>query len=498
MQVSIETTTGLERRLTVTVPFERFEVQINARIAETAKSVRIPGFRPGRVPVSEVKRRFGVNIRAQIISDTMQSSFSEAVRQERLRPAGSPNFELASPEVVERPGDDLRYTAVFEILPEVTLRPFAEISVERPQSTVTEDDIDRMIARLRSQRKTFTEIDGHSAQTGDEVVIDFAGTIDGTPFAGGSAEGFTVELGEGRLLAAFETALIGATSGDARSFPVTFPDDYDSTDLRGKTAQFAVTVHTVRAVQLPAVDAAFIETFGVTEGGLEKFRAEIRQSMERELEAAIRQRVKNQVLEGLGNIHTVQLPNTLVVAEIARLRQDAAQRMGLSPDALQQADERAHDHAHDHGHDHDHAHDHDHDHALEHDPEQAGEDHDSADADHVHAAQPEAGRPRLNLLPDELFRAPAERRVRIGLVLAEVIRQRALQPEPERVRAMIRRMAAAYDDPEQVVNWYYGNQDQLSRVEQVALEEQVVDLITGEAVVTSVSRAYDEVITPAR
>ena len=495
MQVSIETTTGLERRLTVTVPFERFEAQINARIVETAKNVRIPGFRPGRVPVAEVKRRFGVNIRAQIISDTMQTSFSEAVRQEQLRPAASPSFELASPEVVERPGDDLRYTAVFEILPEVALRSFGEIKVERPISAVTEGDIDRMITRLREQRKRFVATSDRVAEKGDELSLDFVGSIDEEPFEGGTAQKFNLELGAGRMIPGFEDSLVGVRASDQRKFPVVFPEDYGNATLRGKTAEFAVTVNEVRVPQMPDVDDEFFASFGVTDGGENKFRAEIRESMERELETAVRQRVKQQVLEGLGSIHTLQLPNALVMAEIGRMRQDTAQRMGIPAEMLQQSDghNHAHDHADDHAHDHNHAHgdDHDHDHAHDHDHGDHTHDH-----DHGHA-EPSTAQ-RMNMLPDELFREAAERRVRIGLVMAEIIRQRALQPEAERVRAMIRRMAAAYDDPEQVANWYYGNEEQLSRVEQVALEEQVVDLITTEAIVTDVTRAYDEVITPAQ
>ena len=498
MQVSIETTAGLERRLTITVPFEGFEGQIAAKLNEAARSARLPGFRPGKVPLREIKRRFGVNIRAQVISDTMQSSFNTAVQQESLRPAGAPAFDLANPDVVQKIGDDLKYTAVFEVMPEVELKAFSDITVERPNAHIGEDDIDRMIERLRKQRQTFTGTSDRGAEDGDQLLIDFVGKVDGEAFAGGTASQFELLLGQGKLLKDFEMALVGVRSSETRSFPVAFPDDYGNAELKGKTAEFTVSVHEVRAATLPEVDEAFMMDFGVESGGIEKFRAEILESMERELEGAKLQRVKNQVFDGLASLHSPQLPNVMVSGEIERMRRDMLQRMGVPMEMYDRARANAREHDHDHDHDHDHNHNHnpnhnhDHGHDQNHDQDH---DHDAVPAKPVSAREKSLDQ-QLPQLPDALFQESAERRVRIGLVLSEIIRSRALQPDDEKVRAMIRRVASAYNDPESVAKWYYSNEEQLARIEQAVLEEQVVELVVGESQVSDLATSYDDLIAP--
>ncbi len=488
MQVSIETTAGLERRLTITVPFEGFEGLIAAKLNETARSARLPGFRPGKVPVGEIKRRFGVNIRAQVISDTMQSSFNAAVQQEQLRPAGSPAFDLANPDVVQKIGEDLKYTAVFEVMPEVELKPFGDITVERPKAEIGDADIDRMIERLRTQRQTFAAAGDRNAELGDQLLIDFVGKVDDEVFEGGTATQFVLDLGQGKLLKDFETALVGVKAAEERTFPVAFPDDYGNAELKGKTAEFTVTVHEVRVATLPEVDDAFMAAFGVESGGIEKFRAEIVESMRRELEGAILQRVKTQVFDGLAGLHAPQLPNVMVSGEIERMRRDMLQRMGVPMEMYDRARASSdqHDHKHDHDHDHDHAHDHDDDHAHD----------DVAAAEGPVPARAAPLDQQLPQLPDALFQESAERRVRIGLVLAEIIRTRALQPEDEKVRAMIRRVASAYNDPESVAKWYYSNEEQLARIEQAVLEEQVVELVVSESQVSDLATSYDDLIAP--
>ena len=432
MQVSVETTSGLERRMTVGIPADRIENEVNKRLQQTAKRARVDGFRPGKVPMSVIRKRFGASAHQEVIGEVIQSSFYEAIMQEKLNPAGAPSVEPKSMEA----GKDFEYVATFEVYPEVTLAGFEAISVERPESEVTEADVDTMLETLRKQNTRFEAVE-RAAENGDQVTIDFVGKIDGEAFQGGTANGSNLVLGSGRMIPGFEEGLVGAKAGDSLTLKVTFPEDYQNLDLAGKAAEFETTVQAVAAPALPELNDEFFAQFGVNEGGLEGFRAEVRKNMERELRQAIKTKVKGQVMDGLLKTNTVEVPKALISNEIDRLREQAVQQFGGA---------------------------------------------------NIQASQ----------LPAELFEEQAKRRVSLGLIVAEVVKQNDIKPDNDRVRAMVEELASAYQEPEQVVNWYYQNEQQLGEIQSVVLEEQVVDTVLQKAQVTDKKVAYEEAVKPAQ
>ena len=432
MQVSVETTSGLERRMTVGIPADRIENEVNKRLQQTAKRARVDGFRPGKVPMSVIRKRFGASAHQEVIGEVIQSSFYEAIMQEKLNPAGAPSVEPKSMEA----GKDFEYVATFEVYPEVTLAGFEAISVERPESEVTEADVDTMLETLRKQNTRFEAVE-RAAENGDQVTIDFVGKIDGEAFQGGTANGTTLVLGSGRMIPGFEEGLVGAKAGDSLTLNVTVPEDYQNLDLAGKAAEFETTVQAVAAPALPELNDEFFAQFGVNEGGLEGFRAEVRKNMERELRQAIKTKVKGQVMDGLLKTNTVEVPKALISNEIDRLREQAVQQFGGA---------------------------------------------------NIQASQ----------LPAELFEEQAKRRVSLGLIVAEVVKQNDIKPDNDRVRAMVEELASAYQEPEQVINWYYQNEQQLGEIQSVVLEEQVVDTVLQKAQVTDKKVAYEEAVKPAQ
>ncbi|RGP56886.1 trigger factor [Pseudomonas abyssi] len=432
MQVSVETTSGLERRMTVGIPADRIENEVNKRLQQTAKRARVDGFRPGKVPMSVIRKRFGASAHQEVIGEVIQSSFYEAVMQEKLNPAGAPSVEPKSMEE----GKDFEYIATFEVYPEVTLAGFEGISVERPESEVTDADVDTMLETLRKQNTRFEAVE-RAAENGDQVTIDFVGKIDGEAFQGGTANGTNLVLGSGRMIPGFEEGLVGAKAGESLTLNVTFPEDYQNLDLAGKAAEFETTVQEIAAPALPELDDEFFAQFGVTEGGLDGFRAEVRKNMERELRQAIKTKVKAQVMDGLLESNTVEVPKALISSEIDRLREQAVQQFG-------------------------------------------------------------GGNFNASQLPAELFEEQAKRRVSLGLIVAEVVKQNDIKPDNDRVRAMVEELASAYQEPEQVVNWYYQNEQQLGEIQSVVLEEQVVDTVLQKAQVTDKKVAYEEAVKPAQ
>jgi trigger factor len=446
MQVSIETTSGLERRMTIVVSSETFEEQITERLKASAQRARLAGFRPGKVPIKEIRRRFGKAVRQEVAGELMQSTFFEAIRRESMSPAGSPNLDVLRME----PGEDFEFAATFEVYPPIDLVPLSRVDIKRPRATITDADVDKMVATLREQRKHWHTVE-RAAEDGDRVTVDFTGTLDGTAFDGGTGKGVAFVLGAKQMIDDFDRGVRGAKAGDHVVFDAAFPGDYRVETLAGRTAQFDVTVNEVAAPHLPELDQAFFEAFGLENGDLAAFRAEVRSNMERELDTAVRNQVKRQVMDELKRLHEVQLPQSMVKREVSALKQQMAQQMR---NYTQQ------------GRDHDH-HDHDHDHA----------DHGVPD------------------LPDELFREEAERRVKVGLVVNEIISAKSLVSDPARVRSRIEEMAKAYVQPEQVVNWYYSNQEQLSQIEMAVLEDQVVDHILENARVLESDSTYDDVIS---
>jgi len=329
MQASVTTTHGLERRLEVAVPGERVAGEVDVRLKRLARTARLKGFRPGKVPYAVVRQQFGSQVHAQAVSDLMQSTFAEAVSQHRLRPAGGPRIE---PIAVE-PGSELRYAAFFEVLPEITLKPLDTIAVERPAATVTDDDVAAMIESMRSQRPIFTAVE-RAARDGDRVSLDYEGRIDGEVFPGGKGEGMLVTIGAHRILAEIEQALVGMAAGDAKTVAAVFPEDYGAKAVAGKAAQFELKVAKVEERSLPPVDEEFARAFGVADGDLGQLRIEVRASMERELAEAIRTRVREQLFNALYRDNPLDVPQSMLDEQIRELQGQMARRMG-TPDVQQ-------------------------------------------------------------------------------------------------------------------------------------------------------------------
>ncbi|WP_411562827.1 trigger factor [Pseudomonas shirazensis] len=431
MQVSVENTSALERRMTIAVPAERVETEVNKRLQQTARRAKVAGFRPGKVPMSVIRQRYEEAARQEAFGDLVQSSFYEAVVEQKLNPAGAPAVE---PKSFEK-GKDLEFVAIFEVFPEFTVAGFDSINVERLSAEVADADLDNMLEVLRKQNTRFETVD-RAAQIDDQVNIDFVGKVDGEEFAGGSAKGTQLVLGSGRMIPGFEDGLVGAKAGEERVVNVTFPEDYQNLDLAGKAAEFTITVNSVSAPQLPELNEEFFAQFGIKETTLEGFRTEVRKNMERELRQAIKTKVKNQVMDGLLAANPIEVPKALLENEVNRLRVQAVQQFG--------------------------------------------------------------GNIKPEQLPAELFEEQAKRRVVLGLIVAEVVKQFDLKPDEGKVREMIEEMASAYQEPEQVISWYYKNDQQLNEVRSVVLEEQVVDTVLQKATVTDKSVSYEEAVKPAQ
>ena len=324
MQVSLETTRGLERRMKVQVPAERVEREVEEQLKSLTKKAKVDGFRPGKVPLKVLRERFGDQVRSDVVRDLLQSTFSEALAQEKLNPAGGPRID----SINTAPGKDLEFTAVFEVYPEVKLTGMSGIKVERPVADVTADDVDAMLDNLRRQHASWEKV-SRAAADGDRVQIDFEGFLDGTPFPGGKGEKVQVVLGEKRMLPDFEKGLVGIKADELREFDVNFPADYHAPEMAGKKAHFKVSAHVVEGQVLPEMDEAFCKSFGIQEGGVAKLREEVTDNMRRELEDTVRRKLKDQALEGLLKANKLDLPKALVDEEVERLRHDALVRIGV-------------------------------------------------------------------------------------------------------------------------------------------------------------------------
>ncbi len=433
MQVSIETTSGLERRLTVGVPAERIEKEVNARLQKALPNVRIDGFRPGKVPMRIVKQRFGEGVRQEVAGEVMSQTFYEAVEQEKLRPAGAPSIE---PKALQE-GRDFQYVATFEVYPEFAIADLSDREVELVVAEVTDADVDEMVDTLRKQQGEWLEVEG-AAEDGDRLNIDYKGRKDGAEFEGGSADGSDLVLGSQRMIKGFEDGLIGATAGDERQLELTFPEDYHKEDLQGAAVVFDVTVNTVSRLQPAELNEELYQKLGVEEGTEEAFRNELRANMERELKNSIQNKLKNQVLEALIESHEIQVPQVLISNEIAALRNQSIQQFG-------------------------------------------------GDASQFDSS----------MLPDELFREQAERRVKLGLIMGEIIRQQELTADPDKVRETLEDLAAAYENPEEVVQWYYSNEQQLESVKAATLEQQVVDQLLSSMRQIEAEQDYKTAVQPS-
>ena len=430
MQVSVESTSALERKLDISVPAERIESEVTKRLQQTAKRAKVSGFRPGKVPMSIIRQRYEADARQDVLGDVIQATFYEAVVAEKLNPVGQPSIE---PKLFEK-DKGLEYVATFEVFPEFEVQGLEGIEVERQFAEVASADVDNMLDILRKQNTSFVEVE-RAAANDDQVTINFVGSIDGEAFAGGTADNVPLVLGSGRMIPGFEDALVGCKAGDTKTITPTFPEDYQNLDLAGKTAEFTVIVNKVEAPELPELNEDFFAMFGNTEGGLDGFRAEVQKNMERELNQAIKSKVKTQVMDGLLAANEIEVPSALISSEVDRLRVQAVQQFGgnIKPDQL----------------------------------------------------------------PAELFTEQAKRRVALGLIVAQMVTQFEIKADDAQVRSTIEEMAAAYQEPQQVIEWYYKNEQQLEDVRAVVLEEQVVDTVLGKAKVTDSTVSYEEAVKPA-
>lgn len=427
MQVSVETTQGLERRVAISIDATEIDKQVEQALKQESKRARIDGFRPGKVPVSVIKKRYGAAIRQDVEGQAMQRAFYEAIIQEKLNPAGAPALEIG-----ERKEDEFNFTATFEVFPEVEVKGLDAIEVEQKTAEVKDKDVDNMIDTLRKQQATWKETKG-MIKDDFRVNLDFLGKVDGVEFEGGKAEGFDLTMGAGRMIPGFEDGLMGKKVKEEFTIDVTFPEDYHAEALKGKAATFEIKVNKVEKPELAEVNEEFVKLFGIATGELDELKAEIRKNMERELEQTLKTGVKEQVISGLLEQNPVDVPKALIDQEVEQLRQQALQRFG-------------------------------------------------GDA----SKAPE--------LPAELFTEQAERRVRVGLLLGEVIKVNELKADDEKVKAHIETMASAYEDPSEVVEYYAKNEELMNNVRNVVLEEQAVDFVKAQAKVTETSVAFDEIM----
>jgi trigger factor len=427
MQVSVENTGKLARRLEVQIPAERVNQEISDRLKRIGKTARLNGFRPGKAPLTVIRQQFGAQVHREVIGDLLQSSFAEAVTQKQLNPAGNPQIE---PQSLGE-GDGLRYVATFEVFPEVQLAPIENLKIERTVAAVTDTDVDTMIERLRSERPVYSAVDRPAVDT-DRVTVDFEGSIDGVPFPGGKGDGVPVVLGQKRMLPEIENGLVGVKAGEDKEVSLLFPADYRATELAGKTAIFKIHVKSVEASALPALDEEFFKALGVESGGLDKLKADVADNLNRELSQNLRARVKQAVLEALLAANTVELPTSLVESQIQEMQLEAMRRAGTQ------------------------------------DVTQAP--------------------------PREPFEEPARRRVSLGLILNEIVKQSGITLDQARVTARLNEMAGSYGDPEALLRAYRQNANAMRQIENLVLEDQVVDNVLSRAQVSELNSSFKDVM----
>ena len=425
MTIPLESTGALQRRLTLTLPAAEIEQQVAARLTQLARQTRVNGFRPGKAPLSVIRRQHGARVRDEVVGELLQGKFIEGLSEHQLRPAGNPSINAETTDDAEA----LTFSASFEVFPEIELADLSGVTVTVPTASVSDEDVEKMLDRMRRQRAEWPTVE-RAAATDDRVVIDFAGSIDGEAFEGGSAQEVPIVLGSGTLIGDFEEQLLGASAGDTRTVNVTFPDDYPRENLAGKSAQFEVTVREVQEMQLPALDAELAKAFGIEDGDLDTLRSRLRERLEQELTGALRRRRKAAVMQMLAEQHQFDVPHSLVHQEAHSLAHQAQQR---NP----------------------------------------------------------AVDPHGDMAP---FEAEAERRVKLGLLLAEITQREGIKADPQRVRAEIERMATGFDDKDMVVNWYYSQPERLQEIENMTLEEQLVDWVLSKVQVTEETLPFDDAV----
>ena len=435
MQVTTEAVSGVARRLNVSVPTSRVNEQFEARLKRTAKTVKINGFRPGKVPLNVVRREYGAGIYQEVVNDIIRDTVFEAIQQEKINAVGMPNIEK-----VENKDGALVYEAIVEVYPEVEVKTFADLEVERKATEINDKDVDTMIENLQKQRASWTETKG-MAKKDMQVTFDFEGTVDGEKFEGGAAEDFKLVLGSGRMIPGFEDGIVGMKKGEEKVIDVTFPEDYQAENLAGKAAQFKITLKLVEKQKLPEIDAEFLKIFGLTEEeGLDKLKADVRKNMEREVRNGLRNQVKQAAFDALVAANEIEVPASMVAQEIDRQRQQMIQQF------TQQFGGQG------------------------------------------------AGAFDSSMLPDELFKEQAEKSVKLGVLVSKVLADAKLEVDQARVDAYIDDMASSYEDPAEVVEYFKNDKQQRAQIEAVVLEDQVVDHILASAKVNDVNISYEDLL----
>ncbi|HEY8272334.1 MAG TPA: trigger factor [Pseudobdellovibrionaceae bacterium] len=432
MQVSVEKTSELSRKMTVSVPEEVVQEKMAARLKSLARSVKIDGFRPGKVPQHVVEKMYGDRVRGEIAGDLIQSTYYDALQDQNLRPAGHPHIHPSDE------AEGFKYTAEFEVYPEISLEGVEEIEVSRPIATVQDADVDGMIEKLRAQKKTWNVVERESREN-DRVTISFSGTSEGENFTDGKVENYQVEIGAKQMIPGFEENLIGLKAGDNKTFEVSFPEEYGNEKLAGKAAVFEVEVTSVEEPVLPEIDEAFINAYGVEDGSVDSFRADIKNNMERELEQALRGKLKNAVMDALYEKIQITVPNTLVDQEIESMMKpyiETAKRQKMKLEDLK--------------------------------------------------------------LPRDAFEEQAKRRVALGLILGEIIHKNEIKIDSNKVRSTIEDMAKSYERPEDVVNWYYSDESRLNDVQQMVLEDQTIEWLVARAKVSDETVNFNDVMAKQR
>ncbi len=432
METTTENSSSLQRTLNLAVSLASMNAEVGNRLKRLARTVKMDGFRPGKVPMKIVEQQYSGQVRQEVLGEAVQKNFAEAVRAQNLRVAGYPRIE-AKP--AEGESQELQFAAIFEVYPDVVVGDVSGVAIDRPKVVVGDAEIDKTIEILRKQRVTYAPAK-RKAAVGDQVEIDYRGTLNGEEFQGGQAKGYKLVLGEGQTLKEFEAAVVGMKAGESKSFELTFPDDYHAKELAGKTVTFEVTLNQVAEPKLPEVDADFAKSLGVADGNLETMRSEIKENLEREVKKRIDSRVKELVMQALLDATPFEQPRSLIEMEIDHLRQQAGEDLrarGLTA---------------------------------------------SGDIS----------------LPANLFEDQARRRVSLGLIMSELVNAHQLQAKPEQVRELVNELALSYEQPEQVLAWYYGEPNRLATVESLVIEDNVVKWVLERAKVVEVASAFDELM----
>jgi len=436
MQPVVETLSGLERRVDLSVPVADIEKEVETRLKRLARTAKMPGFRPGKVPLPMLARTYGPEVRMDVLNAKIGDALEKTVAESKLRLAGSPSVEPKTDGVAD---DVVAFTATFEVYPEVAIPDLSALEIANAKSDVGDAEVERTVDILRKQRVSFEEREGRAAADDDRVTLDFAGTIDGVAFQGGTAQDFPFVLGQGRMLPEFETAARGLKAGETKVFPLTFPADYGSAEVAGKTAEFTITIKKVEEGVLPAVDAEFAKQLGQAEGDVEKLRADIRANLEREVRNRAQARTKASVMDALAKAAAFDIPKALVNDDterrIAAAREDLKQRGVPNADKLP--------------------------------------------------------------IPAEAFASESERRVRLGLLVSELVKVENLKAKPDQIRARIEDFAQSYEKPEEVVRYYLTDKARLAEIEAIVLEDNVVQHVLSKAKVTDEQVSFDELMGTA-